>query len=309
MISLAQFLRSIGFPVSAMGGRLVWTHQPAPAFEEDPNGISGSRSALKARIALLTQKNRQIEATSMGKTRLFAAAIHDLRQPLQALMLFSDALSGDEVDPTRLQRINQIRESINSLDRLFTGLLDLTQIDSGRMLPECRDLPLDPLLDEMRQRFQAVAEAKGLKLVVRNTQARVHGDSMMITRILDNLVSNALRHTHSGGVIVGTRHQHRGTRIDVCDTGIGIAPQHQARVFNEFYRIESSGPIAQQDGLGLGLAIVRRLADLQGATVRLQSQLGRGTVVSVLLPKAQATYPTALKPSRSGHVYASPSTL
>lgn len=284
MISLAQFFRSIGFPVGATGSTLAWTHQPSLAFEEDLDGMSGNRSALKARIALLTQENRQIEATSMGKTRLFAAAIHDLRQPLQALMLFSDALSGDEVDPTRLQRIDQIRESINSLDRLFTGLLDMTQIDSGRMLPECRDFPLDPLLVEVRQRFEAVAEAKGLKLVVRRTQARVHGDSMMVTRILNNLVSNALRYTHSGGVIIGTRHHRGGTRIDVCDTGIGIAPQHQAHVFNEFYRIESTGPIAQQDGLGLGLAIVRRLADLQGATVRLQSQLGRGTVVSVVLP-------------------------
>ncbi|MGJ7582615.1 sensor histidine kinase [Variovorax sp. RHLX14] len=235
----------------------------------------------------------------MAKTRLFAAAIHDLRQPLQALMLFSDALSGDEVDPTRLQRINQIRQSIDLLDRLFTGLLDLTQLDEGRILPKCRDLPLDPLFDEVRQSFQAMAEAKGLKLVVRHTQACVHGDGMMLTRILNNLVSNALRHTHSGGVIVGTRNQKGGVRIDVCDTGIGIAPQHHARVFNEFYRVESAGPVAQSDGLGIGLATVQRLADLQGATVRLRSQPGRGTVVSVLLPAVQGTSTAGIKPGRS----------
>lgn len=266
--------------------------------------MSGSRSALMARIALLTQKNQQIEAASREKTRLFAAAIHDLRQPLQALMLFSDALSGAEVDSTRLRRMHQIRQSVDLLDRLFTGLLDITQLDMGQTLPQCRDLPLDPLFAEVRQSFQSVAEAKGLRLVVRHTHAWMHGDGMMVTRMLNNLVSNALRYTHTGGIIVGTRNEQGRTRIDVCDTGIGIAPQHQAHVFNEFYRIESTGPIAQREGAGLGLAIVQRLADLQGATVRLRSTLGRGTVVSVLLPTALATHAAALKSSRS----ASPST-
>ena len=309
MISLAWFLRSIGLQVGATGSTLAWTHQPAHAFEDDLCGMSGSRSALRARIALLTKKNQQVEATSMAKTRLFAAAIHDLRQPLQALMLFSDALSANEVDPIRLQHINQICQSIEMLDRLFTGLLDLTQLDAGQMLPDCRDLPLDPLFDEVRQNFQAVAEAKGLRLVVRHTQSWVHGDGVMITRILNNLVTNALRNTQSGGVIVGARNQHGGTRIDVCDTGIGIAPQHQSRVFDEFYRIKSNGPVTQVEGLGIGLSTVKRLADLQDAKVRLRSQPGRGTVVSVLLPKSHATYATALKSSRPAHVSASPSIL
>ena len=306
MISLTQMLRSMGLPVGAFDGTLTLSHQTAADFGEDLHGMSGSRSALRARIASLIQKNQQIEAASMAKTRLFAAAIHDLSQPLQALMLFSDALSCDEVDPTRLQRINQIRESVNSLDQMFTGLLDLTQFDAGRMQPECRDLPLDPLFDGVRRSFQATAEAKGLRLVVRRTQACGHCDGMMLTRILNNLVSNALRNTQSGGVIVGARRHRGATRIDVCDTGIGIAPQHQSRVFDEFYRIESTEPGAQGEGLGIGLATVQRLADLQGATIRLRSKLGQGTVVSVLLPEAQATYAPARKPSRAAFVSASP---
>jgi signal transduction histidine kinase len=285
---LQHMLRFIGFSMDVTGDTLALSHRQAHGFNDASHSVSGSRSALKARITALVQKNQLIEATSTAKTRLFAAAIHDLRQPLQALMLFSDALSEDEVDPTRLQRIDRIRQSVDSLDRLFTGLLDLTQIDAGRMLPECRDLALDPLLDEVRLSFQAVAEAQGLRLVVRHTDAQVHGDGMMLTRILNNLVCNALRHTHGGGVIVGTRRHQGGTRIDVCDTGIGIAPQHQSRVFDEFYRVAPSGPAAHGDGLGLGLATVQRLADLQGATVRLRSRPGRGTVVSVLLPAAHA---------------------
>lgn len=123
---------------------------------------------------------------------------------------------------------------------------------------------------------------------MRRTDAHVHGDGMMLTRILNNLVCNALRHAHSGGVVVGTRHYERGIRLDVCDTGVCIASQHPSRVFDEFYRVALSGSAAYSDGLGLGLATVQRLADLQGATVRLRSRPGRGTVVSVLLPAAHA---------------------
>ena len=288
MNSLQQMLRLIGFPEGTTGSTLARMHQTAHAFQENLHGVTDSRSALRARIATLTQKNQQIEATSTAKRRLFAAAIHDLRQPLQALILFSEALSEDEVDLARLRRIDQIRQSVESLDRLFTGLLDLTQIDVGRRLPECRDLALDPLLDEVRHSFQAIAEAQGLRFVVRHTQARVHSDRMMLTRILNNLVCNALRHTHGGGgVVVGTRHHQDGIQIDVCDTGVGIAPQHQSRVFNEFSKVQASGPAAQDEGLGLGLATVQRLAELQGATVCLRSRPGRCTVVSVLLPSAR----------------------
>lgn len=288
MNSLQQMLQFIKFPLNPTENTFAWTHRQVAVFDELSHGVNVGRTALEGRVDELIQRNRQVEATSMAKTRLFAAAIHDLRQPLQALILFTDALSEDEADPVRLQRIEQIRRSVDSLDRLFTGLLDLTQIDAGRMLPECRDLALEPLLDEVRHSFQAVAQAQGLRLVVRHTRARVHGDCMMLTRILNNLVCNALRHTQVGGVVVGTRHHEGGIRIDVCDTGIGIAPQHQSRVFSEFYKVRASGSGTQGEGLGLGLATVQRLADLQGATVRLRSRPGRGTVVSVLLPSARA---------------------
>lgn len=306
MISLTQILRLIGVPMDAKGGTLAWTHQSARAVDDKLHGKSDSRTVLKSQIESLIQKNQQIEALSEAKTRFFAAVIHDLRQPLQALMLFSDALSDGEVDPTRLQRIDQVRQSIDLLERLFTGLLDLTQLDAGRMRAECRDLPLDPLFDEVRQNFQALAEAKGLRLMVRHTQACVHGDCMMLRRILSNLVSNSLRNTRSGGVIIGARRHEGGVRIDVYDTGIGIAPQHHARVFDEFYKVESKEPIARGEGLGIGLATVKRMADLQSAEVRLQSKPGRGTVVSVLLQRAQATNATALNPSRTTPLPATP---
>ena len=290
MNSLQHVLRFIGFPVGSMGGVAPVQQRRPRAFSDAALTAEGSRSALRSRVAALMQKNRQLEANGDAKTRLFAAAIHDLRQPLQSLVLFSDALSDGEADADRLQRIDQIRQSVDSLDRLFTGLLDLTQIDAGRMLPDCRDLALDPLLQELHRNFHAVAQAQGLRLVVRRTQADAHVDAMMLTRILNNLVCNALRHTRTGGVLVGTRLDRDGVRIDVCDTGIGIAPQHQTRVFDAFYRVHSTAATASGDsmGLGLGLATVQRLAELQRATVRLRSRPGRGTVVSVLLPSPRA---------------------
>lgn len=288
MNSLQHVLRFIGFPVNAAGGGAPGKQRRPRAFGDAAMAAEGSRPALRSRIAALVQKNRQLEATGDARTRLFAAAIHDLRQPLQSLVLFSDALADGEADAGRLQRIEQIRQSVESLDRLFTGLLDLTQIDAGRMLPDCRDLALDPLLQELHRNFHAVAEAQGLRLVVRRTRASAHGDALMLTRILNNLVCNALRHTRTGGVLVGVRLDRGGVRIEVCDTGIGIAPQHQTRVFDAFYRVHSTGAAASGDGMGLGLATVQRLAELQGATVRLRSRPGRGTVVSVLLPPPRA---------------------
>jgi signal transduction histidine kinase len=239
-------------------------------------------------MAELLRKNQLLETSGRAKVCLFAAAIHDLRQPLQALMLFSNALSSADLDTDRLhRRIEQIRQSVDFLDRLLTGLLDLTQIEAGRTPPRCADLALDPLLDEVRHHFRAVAEAQGVRLVVRPTGAWARCDGVMLARILNNLVSNSLRHTHHGGVLVGTRRHREGIRIDVCDTGVGIPPQHQARVFEAFYRIDTPEQSAACGrGLGLGLATVQRLADLQGATVRLRSRPGQGTVVSVVLPAA-----------------------
>ena len=129
-----------------------------------------------------------------------------------------------------------------------------------------------------------------MRLVVRATSAWACCDGVILTRTLNNLVSNALRHTHRGGVVVGARRHREGIRIDVWDTGVGIPPQHQTRVFEAFYRIETCEPTARGCGLGLGLATVQRLADLQGATVRLRSRLGQATVlidsVFLVLPVA-----------------------
>jgi signal transduction histidine kinase len=278
-------------------------------FNQAARALSESRNLLESRIvhatAELASKNQLLEVASQAKTRLLAAASHDLRQPLHALTLFSDGLANGETDPGRLQRIGHIRECVESLDRLFTELLNLSQLDAGVLQPQWTDFALDTLFDEISRNFRAVAEQQNLRLVVRKTDAWVRCDYVMLSRILNNLVSNSLRHTAEGGVLVGARRRGKGIRIDVWDTGVGIAPHHQARVFEEFYQVEPHGRTGGRDarGMGLGLATVQRLAALLNTRVDLNSRLHKGTCVRVTvrgtepvigLPPSPMTLPGAL---------------
>ncbi|BEP63796.1 hypothetical protein GmRootV213_43500 [Variovorax sp. V213] len=267
-------------------------------FNQAARALAESHRLLQSRIseatAELARKNQQLEVASQAKTRLLAAASHDLRQPLHALTLFSDGLANGETDPVRLQRIGHIRECVDSLDRLFSELLNLSQLDAGVLQPQWADFPLDQLFDEISRNFRPVAEQQGLRLVARKTDLWVRCDYVMLSRILNNLVSNSLRHTIEGGVLIGARRRGRGVRIDVVDTGVGIAVQHQARVFEEFYQVEgSTGRQASrgQRGMGLGLATVQRLADLLNTRVELTSRPHKGTCVRVLVRSAPAALP------------------
>lgn len=265
-------------------------------FKVAAQALADSRKTMESQIARATQelalKNAQLEAANQGKTRLLAAASHDLRQPLHALTLFADALRSDETDPPRLACIASIQECVHALDRLFSELLNLSQIDAGAVRVQRVAFPLDRLFDDISRNFRPQAEEQGLRLVVRKTDAWVDCDYVMLSRILNNLVSNALRHTLQGGVLVGARRDRAGLRIGVWDTGVGIAPEHQAKVFEEFYQVDASSSRGSR-GLGLGLATVRRLCDLLDMPLFLRSRPGRGTVVSVV---ALAAAPVQIPP-------------
>lgn len=268
-------------------------------FNNAASRLAESRRLLESRIAdataELASKNLQLEVASHAKTRLLATASHDLRQPLHALTLFSDGLSNGETDPVRLQRIGHIRECVDSLDRLFSELLNLSQLDAGVLQPQWIDFPLDRLFDEISRNFRAVAEQQNLRLVVRKTEACVRCDYVMLSRILNNLVSNSLRHTTAGGVLMAARRRGKAVRIEVWDTGIGIAPAHQTRVFEEFYQVD---PQARQGsrGMGLGLATVQRLVVLLNTRAELHSRPGRGTSVRVAV---RAATPIVVLPMQS----------
>jgi signal transduction histidine kinase/CheY-like chemotaxis protein len=267
-------------------------------FNQAARALTEGRSLLQSRIvqatAELASKNRQLEVASQAKTRLLAAASHDLRQPLHALTLFSDGLANGETDPSRLQRIGHIRECVDSLDRLFSELLNLSQLDAGVLQPQWADFALDDLFEEISRNFRPVAEQQNLRLVARKTDFWVRCDYVMLSRILNNLVSNSLRHTVEGGVLIGARRRGKAIRIDVWDTGVGIADHHQPRVFEEFYQVEPQGRQGRNArGMGLGLATVQRLASLLNTRVELSSELNKGTCVRVLVRAAEPAFPLA----------------
>ena len=200
------------------------------------------------------------EQASLSKSRFLAAASHDLRQPIHALSLFVGALSRREMDDETRRLVLQIEASVESMDGLFASLLDISRLDAGVVRPRLRSFPIAPMLERICADHAAAAQGKGLSLKLLTSRAHVHSDPALLERILRNFVSNAVRHTIRGRVLVGCRLGRR-LRLEVWDTGPGVAPEHRQRIFDEFFQVEN----AERDrgkGLGLGLAIVTRLASL-----------------------------------------------
>ena len=274
-----------------------FNHSAAALFDVQ----RGMQHKIQHATRELAKKNSALEAASVAKARFLAAASHDLRQPLYALTLFASALAVDEQDPIRLDRIAHIQECVGALDHLFSELLDLSRLETGALQIEITEFPLDQVFDEVSSNFRMIAEQHELRLVVRKTPLWVRSDRTMLARIINNLVSNALRYTEHGGVLVGARRQRDGTvRVDVWDTGSGIAPEHAAHVFDEFYRVDS--PVGARyaettrRGLGLGLATVQRLAELLAMQVQLKSRLHKGTLFHFQLPEAAPRSARELQP-------------
>jgi signal transduction histidine kinase/CheY-like chemotaxis protein len=243
---------------------------------------------------------RAAEAASLAKTQFFAAASHDLRQPLHAMGLFAEALRQRTQDSEVAGLVNSINESVDALEGLFGELLDITRIDSGGVAVNPQPLRMRDLFARLRLHFEPVAFEKGLVLGFRGERHVAHADPVLVERILRNLVSNAIRYTDDGGVIVSCRS--RGTRllVQVWDTGIGISEQSLPRIFDEFYQVQSARRLEahQRKGLGLGLAIVKRLAALMDTPIDVRSRVGRGTVFGFDLPVGRA--PLTDTPGSSG---------
>ena len=260
-------------------------------FNAAAKALHDSRQLLEERVreatAELAEKNSVIEQVSQAKTRLLAAASHDLRQPLHALALFSEGLAQAERDPVQRERIRQVRECVASLDQLFAELLNISQIDAGVLRPQHSNFSLNRLFDDISRNFRPVAERQHLRLVVRHTDLWVNSDYFMLSRIVGNLVANAVRYTRTGGILVAARRRGAYVRIDVVDTGIGIAPDHQQRIFDEYYQVNANGNAIGR-GLGLGLATVQRLTGLLGLSMVLKSVPGQGSWFYLQVPLVSA---------------------
>lgn len=232
---------------------------------------------------MLRRLERAHEATaevSRSKSRFLAQASHDLRQPIHAISLFTSCLRDAGLKPRELGLVDNIDRSLEGVSRLFKALLDVSTLDSGKVTPRPERVALQDVLDDVLQQNTTAAECAGMLLYAVPTTIWVETDRSLLTTMLQNIVNNAIKYAPKSQVLLGVRRRGTTAAIEVIDRGPGIAPAHQQLVFDEFYQVRERGDRDVQ-GVGLGLPIVRRMAELLGLVVALHSVLGRGTRLSI----------------------------
>jgi signal transduction histidine kinase len=243
------------------------------------------------------ERTHQLELANQAKSRFLAAASHDLRQPLHALGLFVAQLRSRLDSPDRDRLLERINASVAAMNELFNALLDISKLDAGVLVPSFTEFDVAELLDRIETTFAEAAHEKGLSLRVVTSSAQVRSDFILLERVLLNLVSNAVRYTARGGVVVGCRRRGCRLRIEVWDSGPGIAEHERRDIFHEFYQLGAAKG-DRHAGLGLGLAIVDRLCSLLVHPIELDSIVGKGSRFAVNVPLA-ATNTQSISPPLS----------
>ncbi len=264
---------STGDELQALGDR----------FNTMAERLQESYTSLERKVE---ERTRQLEAAIIAKSRFLAAATHDLRQPLHALGLFAAQLHVEHTAASREHLAERINASVLDLNELFNALLDISKLDAGVLRPDVRLFSISAILNRIESTFLPAALQKHLSLRVIASSAWVSSDLILLERILLNLVSNAIRYTDCGGVIVGCRRRGTMLRIEVWDSGKGIPPEERTNIFAEFYRISAGRD--HPAGLGLGLAIVDRLCRLLQHPLTLDSIVGAGSRFTLTVPLAEA---------------------
>lgn len=239
---------------------------------------------LRQRSEAKLREARQLaEQASREKTRFLATASHDLRQPIQALHLLSHLLVNSELPSATAEIANRIQAAVEGLGKMMDTLLDISKLDAGLVKPELAAFCLDELLRQLCDEYRPLAEQKGIALHCHPGSVWVHSDRHLLGRILRNLISNAIKYTPSGRIVVGVRRQAEQVRIQVLDTGVGFDQGEVGEIFREFRQLGNPAR-DRREGLGLGLTIVKRLCDLLGHPLEATSTRGRGSCFSVSVP-------------------------
>jgi len=242
--------------------------------------------ALHSREIGLLEAKEEAEHASIAKTRFLAAASHDLRQPLQALNLFIYALENQETDPAKLEIIELIRNSLDSLKELLNTLLDVSKLEAGVIQPVPRSFPAHEVIENIRNEMTPVAWAKDIELRVVRNSTQIFCDPSLLGTVVRNLLDNAIKYTEKGRVLVGCRKHKNALRIEIWDTGPGIPDDQKELIFQDFYQIDNEAR-KRTHGLGLGLSIVKRMANLLDCSMGFRSVVGKGSVFWVDAPLAQ----------------------
>jgi signal transduction histidine kinase len=243
------------------------------------------KSALMMLNDQLQQAKSQADQANLSKTRFIAAASHDLLQPLNAARLFVSALADLEQPAGNIELVENIDVALASVEDLLSALLDISKLDAGAVTPELTDFPLRGILAPLATEYAAVAAERGIDLKVVGSGAVVRSDMRLLRRIVQNFLSNALRYVQGGRVVVGCRRTGDGIRIEVWDNGPGIPRDKITEIFQEFRRLDTPVTKGRDRGMGLGLAIVDRVARMLEHPITVRSEPGRGSVFAVTVPR------------------------
>jgi histidine kinase len=271
-------------------GGFVTSYADITSYKNTARELRSLADALEHRIDErthdLAQAKREAENANRYKTRFVAAAVHDLLQPLNAARMFLSALRGHLHDEAGQQLSNHVESALMAQDGILNSLLDIARMEAGQLQVSVRDFALAPLLDALVREFGILAESHGLQLRGVPTHYTVRTDEALLRRILQNYLSNAVRYTRQGRILLGCRFDGEHLRIEVHDQGPGIPESLQGEIFEEFRRLDEGH--GDDRGAGLGLAIVERIGRVLDHRIGLRSQLGRGSVFWVRVPLGDA---------------------
>ncbi len=269
------------------GGGYVTSYSDVTDYKRAESQLREINETLEQRVE---QRTREAEAAQQSKTRFLAAVSHDVLQPLNAARLFASALREGSADPAQAHLAERVDASLRAAEELLDGLLDISRLEAGALQPEPADFDAAELLHELASQYLPMAAERGLQLRVRVRHAPlpVHTDRRLLRRALQNFLSNALRYTRGGGVLMTAR-LHGGTvALQVWDTGPGISEHHLDQIFEEFRRFEPPG--SAERGLGLGLSICQRIARTLDHPLAVRSRIGHGSMFSISVPLGRARF-------------------
>jgi Na+/proline symporter/signal transduction histidine kinase len=276
------------------GGGFVTTYADVTVHKRTQRALQESNEMLETRVAdrtrelttlngALAEAKSDAERANFSKTRFLATASHDLAQPITAARLFMSSVEGSSLPSSAAALLQKAENALSTGEMLLTSLLDISRLDAGAEEVRLSHFDLATLLEPLGAEFQVLARNKGLMLRLARCRQVVYCDARLLRRVLQNFLTNAVRYTSKGRVLIGCRRQRQTLRIEVWDSGPGIAPDKQAEIFEEFRRIDTANS-GEERGLGLGLAIADRTARLLGRPLTLRSWPGRGSVFAVTVP-------------------------
>ena len=281
------------------GGGFVTSYSDVSAYTRATQALKEANDTLEQRVAARTREQAEAKAeaerANTAKTRFLAATSHDLVQPLHAARLFLAATDRAQLSAENGVLLERIGDSLTAAEQLLSGLLDISKLDAGALPVQRETFAAEELLGPLARECEALAAARGIAFRYRPTRALLHSDAALLRRVLQNFLSNAMRYTLQGGVLLGVRRAGAALRIEVWDSDPGIAAAHRQEIFEEFRRLQAQDGVGER-GLGLGLAISERIADLLGHEISLRSWLGRGSVFAITVPLGLAAELRAAAP-------------